>query len=136
MRTLKPYKHSNVYAVFVKCLFTLALTCGAGALYAQSTLNAEQFYKRALKLEKLGVRAPFNADFKPITNQARKSFKTLESQNKRAKQRGRPLYCKNEDQNMPPREVLRQLGRIPRATRQKINITRAFLIIAKRKYPC
>ncbi len=109
------------------------------ALYAQSAskiINADAFYNRAIKLQRLGVRAPFNDDFKPMVAHARKSFRSVEAQNKSAKRRGKPLYCRPEDKQLSPSQVVRELSRIPRITRKKINLNRAFLMIAKRKYPC
>lgn len=109
------------------------------ALYAQSeskTINADAFYFRAVKLQRLGIRAPFNDDFKLVVSHAKKSFSSVEAQNKQAKRRGKPLYCRPQDKQLSPNQVIAELSRIPRATRRKINLTRAFLIIAKRKYPC
>lgn len=98
--------------------------------------NADIFYLRAQKLERLGIRAPFDADFEPLVSQAKSSFNRVERQNESAARRGKPLYCNVNDERMPPREVLRHLGRIPKSTRQKISLTRAFLMIAQKNYPC
>jgi len=110
---------------------------GLNDLHAQtSTINADKFYNKAIKLQKLGVRAPFNSDFKSLITQAKRSYRINETRNKNAKKRGNPLYCRKEDQNMSPRKVLSEMRKIPKIRRQKINLTQAFLIIAKRNYPC
>ena len=108
----------------------------AHAQNASKIINADAFYNRAIKLQRLGVRAPFSDDFKPMVAHARKSFRSVEAQNNSAKRRGDPLYCRPQDTQLSPSQVVRELSRIPLITRKKINLTRAFLIIAKRKYPC
>ena len=118
-------------------IFSAALY--APVLHAQSAsrvINADAFYSRAVKLQQLGIRAPFNEDFKPMVAHAKKSFRSVEAQNKSAKRRGKPLYCRPEDKQLSPNQVVRELSRIPRTTRKKINLNRALLMIAKRKYPC
>lgn len=135
----KPY---NVIPFIIGCALLLSAIVGATlytpALHAQSSriINADAFYYRALKLQRLGVRAPFDDDFKPLVAHARKSFRSVEAQNKSAARRGSPLYCRPEDSQLSPNQVVRELSRISRATRKKINLNRAFLMIAKRKYPC
>lgn len=98
--------------------------------------NADAFYLRALKLERLGIRAPFDDDFKPLVSQARLSYRRLEQQNKNAERRGAPLYCNTQNEQLPPREVLKELGTIPAVKRRNMSLTRAFLVIAQSKYPC
>lgn len=106
------------------------------ASYLIQASNADIFYRRALKLERLGVRAPFDDDFKPLVSQARASYRRVEQQNESAARRGKPLYCNINNEQLSPREVLKELGNIPTAKRQNISLTRAFLIIAQDKYPC
>lgn len=101
-----------------------------------SLSNADIFYLRASKLEKLGVRAPFDADFQPLISQAKKSYRSAELQNKSASKRGKPLYCNVRDERLTPREVLSELRKIPKIKRQRMSLTRAFLLIAQKRYPC
>lgn len=131
----------NVFPFIIGGAFLLSAIVGATlytpALHAQSTIiNADSFYYRALKLQRLGIRAPFDDDFKPLVAHARESFRSVEAQNKSAARRGSPLYCRPEDQQLSPNQVVKELSRISPATRKKINLNRAFLMIAKRKYPC
>ncbi len=136
-------KRYNIFPLIIGIVLLLAVFASTvlytPALHAQSgvrVINADTFYYRAIKLQRLGVRAPFNDDFKPMVAHARKSFRSVEAQNKTAKRRGKPLYCRPKDKQLSPNQVVKELSHIPRATRKKINLTRAFLMIAKRKYPC
>ncbi len=108
----------------------------AHSAQAQSNNNADIFYIKAVKLERLGIRAPLDPNFKSVISQAKRSFKITETRNNVAAKKGAPLYCRKKDQNMSPRELLAQMRKIPKIKRQRMSLTQAFLIIAKRKYPC
>ena len=114
----------------------LSLYILASPAQAQRANNADIFYMKAVKLERLGVRAPFDSSFKNIVSQAKRSFKITETRNNIAAKKGSPLYCRDKDQNMSPRELLAHMRKIPKTKRQKMSLTQAFLIIAKRQYPC
>lgn len=109
---------------------------GTNAAHAQGIVNAERFYVKASKVEKLGLRAPFDPNFKTLISQAKRSYKIAEARNNNAAEKGTPLYCRPTDENMSPREVLTKLRKIPKSKRQRMDLTQAFLIIAKQTYPC
>lgn len=142
----KPYNHhKNIFGycptVIAKIILAIILTSimtimGVSAAHAQKAINADRFYVQATKIEKLGLRAPLDPNFRTLLSHAKRSYKIAEIRNNSAQKKGSPLYCRPEDENMSAREVLAQLRKIPKPKRQRMDLTQAFLIIAKRAYPC
>jgi hypothetical protein len=115
-------------------LLTLAAT-PAGA----QTMNAEAYHQRAAALMKKGPLALFSrGEIRALMEEGQKAG--LASRERRLatiKAGGKPRACPPEGkQTMGSEEFMKRLGAIPRAERQRIDMTEAMTRISAAKFPC
>lgn len=114
------------------------LTLAATPLAAQS-MNAEVYHKRAAALMKKGPLALFSrGEINALMDEGKKAGnKSREERLATLKAGGRPRSCPPAGkQTMGPEEFMKRLGAIPRAERERIDMTEAMHRIAAAKYPC
>jgi hypothetical protein len=114
------------------------LTLAASPLAAQS-MNAEVYHKRAAALIKKGPLAMFSrGEIKALAEEGQKAgLKSREQRLALIKAGGRPRACPPEGkQTMGVEEFMKRLGAIPKAERERIDMTEAMTRISAAKYPC
>lgn len=114
------------------------LTLAAGPLAAQS-MNAEAYHKRAAALMKKGPLALFSrGEIKALMEEGQKAgAKSREQRLAAIKAGGRPRACPPAGkQTMGPEEFMKRLSAIPKAERERIDMTEAMNRIAEAKFPC
>lgn len=122
---------------------TLALGAGllilaAGPAAAQS-MNAEVYHARAAALMKKGPMALLHrGEIRALAEEGQKAgLKSREQRLAALKAGGKPRSCPPEGkQGMEVREFMQRLGAIPKAERQRIDMTEAMTRISAAKYPC
>ncbi|NJC05216.1 hypothetical protein GGQ97_001009 [Sphingomonas kaistensis] len=114
------------------------LTLAATPLAAQS-MNAEVYHKRASALLKKGPLALLSrGEIRALAEEGQKAgLKAREQRLAVLKAGGKPRSCPPEGkQGMEVREFMARLGAIPRAERQRIDMTEAMTRISAAKFPC
>lgn len=115
------------------------LTLAASPLAAQS-MNAEVYHKRAAALIKKGPLAMFSrGEIKALMEEGKQAgLKSREQRLAVAKAGGRPRACPPEGKQntMGVEEFMKRLGAIPKAERERINMTEAMTRISAAKFPC
>lgn len=114
------------------------LTLGASPLLAQS-MNAETYHQRAAALMKKGPMAMFSrGEIKALMDEGKKAGERAREQRLAALKAGsKPRFCPPEGkQVMGPQEFMQRLAAIPRAERQRIDMTEALNRITAAKFPC
>ncbi|MEO7411685.1 MAG: hypothetical protein ABIU10_10300 [Sphingomicrobium sp.] len=122
----------------LKFLITMAALLVPVAASAQS-MNAEAFVTRAHKLKAKGPLAIFSGgEIKVLMNEGKASGDASRRQRLAAIKAGKkPRYCPPEGpQQMNSDEFMTRLSAIPRADRQRINMTEAMNRILTGKFPC
>lgn len=122
----------------------LALTAAVAALLVPTaasaqSMNAESFLQRANKLKAKGPMALFSrGEIKVLMNEGQASGQAAAARNKADKAAGRPTrFCApSGPQRMNSDEYMTRLAAIPRATRQRIDMTEATTRIMAAKFPC
>ena len=108
------------------------------AASAQS-MNAETFLQRANKLMAKGPMALFSRkEIRSLMKEGQASGQAATARNKADKAAGRPArFCAPAGpQRMNSDEYMKRLGAIPRAERERIDMTEATTRIMAAKYPC
>jgi hypothetical protein len=108
------------------------------AASAQS-MNAEVFFQRATKLKAKGPMAIFSSgEIKALMKEGQASGQASASRHKADKAAGRPTrFCPPPGPaKMDSDEYMKRLAGIPRATRQRIDMTEATTRIMAAKFPC
>lgn len=115
------------------------LTLAASPLAAQS-MNAEVYHKRAAALIKKGPLAMFSrGEIKALMEEGKQAgLKSREQRLAVVKAGGRPRACPPEGKQntMGVEEFMKRLGAIPKAERERIDMTEAMTRISAAKYPC
>lgn len=114
------------------------LTLAAAPAAAQS-MNAEVYHARASALMNKGPLALLNrGEIKALAQEGQKAGqKAREQRLALVKAGGKPTSCPPEGkQGMEVREFMERLSAIPRAERQRIDMTEALTRISAAKYPC
>lgn len=122
----------------------LALMAAGAALLVPAaasaqSMNAESFLQRANKLKAKGPLALFSrGEIKVLMNEGQASGKAASARNKADKVGGRPTrFCPpTGPQSMNSDEYMTRLAAIPRAVRQRIDMTEATTRIMAAKFPC
>ncbi len=124
---------------------TLTLAFGAGLLTlaaSQATaqsMNAETYYKRASSLMKKGPLAIFSrGEIKALMEEGQKAgLRSREQRMAIIKAGGKPRACPPEGkQTMGVEEFMKRLNAIPKAERERIDMTEAMHRITAAKFPC
>lgn len=120
--------------VRVASLLLLAIPAAASA----QSMNAETFYQKGLALKKKGPLALFSGDLKPMLSEGQAAGKAASVARRAALKAGKkPRYCPPAEVNgMDSSEFFDRLGRIPQATRRRIDMTEATNRLLAGKYPC
>jgi hypothetical protein len=114
------------------------LTLAAAPAAAQS-MNAEVYHARAAALMKKGPLALLHrGEIRALAEEGQKAGqKAREQRLAVVKAGGKPRSCPPEGkQGMEVREFMARLGAIPKAERQRIDMTEALTRISAAKYPC
>ena len=122
----------------------LALMAAGAALLVPAaasaqSMNAESFLQRANKLKAKGPLALFSrGEIKVLMDEGQASGKAASARNKADKVGGRPTrFCPpTGPQSMNSDEYMTRLAAIPRAVRQRIDMTEATTRIMAAKFPC
>lgn len=99
-------------------------------------MDAQTFYSKALALNKMGAPAVATSDFRLLMAEIKAADNALAQDNRRAKSRGKPIYCPPAKVGMTANELISEFGKIPRDRRSKISVQQAWREIAVRKFPC
>ena len=105
---------------------------------AQS-MNAQQFYQRAVTLQNKGALAIFSTDeIKALMDEAQAAGKRAREIRLAAVNSGRsPRFCPpDQPLSMNDKEFMARLSAIPAADRARINMTEAMTRILAAKFPC
>lgn len=119
-------------------LTVAAATLLPTAALAQS-MNAELFLQRANKLKAKGPMAVFSGgEIKALMTEGKNATEAARQQRLAAKQAGRqPRYCPPEAKgSLGSDEFMSRLSALPRAERQRIDMTEAMTRILTVKFPC
>lgn len=115
------------------------LMFAASPLVAQ-TMNAEVFHKRAAALMKKGPLALLSrGEIRALAEEGQKAgLKAREERLAAIKVGRRPRSCPPEggNQTMGSDEFMKRLNAIPRAERERIDMTEALTRISAAKFPC
>lgn len=114
------------------------LTLAAGPLAAQ-TMNAKEYHRRATSLMKKGPMALFHrGEINTLLQEGQKAgLKAREQRLAAVKAGGKPRFCPPEGkQSMGSDEFMKRLSAIPKAERQRIDMTEALTRISASKFPC
>lgn len=114
------------------------LTLAAGPLAAQS-MNADVYHTRAAALMKKGPLALMHrGEIRALMEEGKKAGeKSREQRLAVVKAGGKPRSCPPDGkQSMDAREFMTRLGAIPKAERQRIDMTEAMTRISAAKFPC
>jgi len=103
---------------------------------AIAAMNAEDFYQRAVKLDKQGAAAIFSKDLKPLAREVKSSGYALRSENKAAMARGKPYYCPPKNSKRMGRKEFISSFRALGAKRKTMTVKQALKSIMIKKYPC
>jgi hypothetical protein len=124
---------------------TIFLALGAGLLTfgtsqaAAQSMNAEAYHKRASSLMKKGPLALFSrGEIKALMEEGQKAgLKSREQRLAIIKAGGKPRACPPEGkQTMGAEEFMKRLNAIPKAERERIDMTEAMHRISAAKFPC
>ena len=116
-----------------------ALLLAVPSLANAQTMNAEQFHRSAIALQKKGAMAVFSmGKVKALTAEARAAGQKAREARLAAVASGkRPRYCPPDGpQQMSSSEFMAGLSQIPAAERARIDMTEAMTRILVRKFPC
>ena len=116
-----------------------ALLLGSPALAHAQAMNADDFYSRAIALQKKGAMALFSmGQVKALTAEAQAAGKKARENRLAAIAAGKtPRYCPPEGpQAMSSSEFLTRLSAIRAGDRARIDMTEAMTRILQRKFPC
>jgi len=118
-------------------IVALILVAVPATASAQS-MNAEQFFKRAMALKKKGPLAMMSRDLRPIIAEAKAAGLKARATRLAAVAAGRnPRYCPPEGSGrLGTEEFLKGMAAIPLTERIKIDMTEAMTRILVRKHPC
>lgn len=122
----------------MKLALATAFTLAATSASAQS-MNAEVYHQRATALMKKGPLALFSrGEIKALMEEGQKAgLKSREQRLATIKAGGKPRSCPPAGQNsMKSDEFMKRLGAIPKAEREKIDMTEAMTRISAAKFPC
>lgn len=120
-------------------LFCVAVALAVPTAASAQSMNAENFLQRANKLKAKGPMALFSrGEIKVLMNEGKAATEAARSQRLAAiKADKKPRYCPPEGRgSMNSDEFMTRLGAIPRAERQRINMTEAMNRILMVKFPC
>ena len=120
-------------------LLLAAIAVSVPAAATAQSMNAESFLQRANKLKAKGPMALFSrGEIKLLMKEGQASGQAASARNKADKAAGRPTrYCAPAGpQKMNSDEYMTRLAAIPRATRQRIDMTEATNRIMAAKFPC
>jgi hypothetical protein len=100
--------------------------------------TAQNFLERANRLKSKGPMALFDGDLKRLTGEANAAGRSIHDDRIAAERAGRPrLYCSPQARaSLGQSEFLSGLEAIPAATRNRISLKDAMLVILQKKYPC
>jgi len=124
---------------------SMTLALGAGLLSlaavpaAAQSMNADVYHSRAAALMKKGPLALMHrGEIRALMEEGKKAGeKSREQRLAIVKAGGKPRSCPPEGkQTMDAREFMARLGAIPKAERQRIDMTEAMTRISAAKYPC
>jgi hypothetical protein len=102
-------------------------------------MNAETFHQKATALQRKGMMAVFSKDLKVLMKEGQATGDVVNRRRQATlKAGGKPRYCPPpaSPRKMGAEEFMTRLGAIPRADRQKIDMTEAMNRILARKFPC
>ena len=108
------------------------------AASAQS-MNAEQFYQRATRLQNKGMFALFSSgEIKALTREAQAAGdRAAESRSAALKAGQQPRFCPPPGpRKLGDKEFMARLGALPAAERARIDMTEAMNRILAVKFPC
>ena len=115
----------------------LLLLALPAAVSAQS-MNAEEFHRKAMALQKKGALAVFSGDLKLVMNEGKAAAgKARQTRLAAVKAGQKPRYCPPEGtKGMGSDEYMKGLSAIPAAERAQIDMAEATTRILARKFPC
>jgi hypothetical protein len=119
-------------------LAAIAALLVPAAASAQS-MNAETFHQKAIALQRKGMMAVFSKDLKVLVKEGQAAAEVVSGRRQAVlKAGGKPRYCPlpSSPRKMETKEFMARLGAIPRADRQRIDMTEAMNRILARKFPC
>ena len=123
----------------MRLLFGLTILAVAAAPAMAQSMNAETFYRRAMKLQSKGPAALFSmGEIKKLAAEGKAAGDRARVLRRAAISAGKPTrYCPPETpQKMGSSEYLTRLSAIPAAERARIDMTEATIRILETKFPC
>lgn len=121
-----------------RLLFAVPALLVATPAMAQ-TMNAENFYQRAMKLKGKGALAVFaGGEIKTLMKEGQAAGKASSAAHKALETAGKPTrFCPPKGpQKMGSDEFMTRLAAIPQADRKRIDMTEAMTRIFIAKFPC
>lgn len=116
-------------------LFALSLAAPAVA----QTMNADEFHRRAIALQKKGSRALLAiGEIRALTKEVRAAGEAIRARRIAAQKAGQtPRYCPPKGApRMSSEEFLKRLSAIPQPERQAIDLAEAMNRMHAAKFPC
>lgn len=101
-----------------------------------AAMPVSEFLAKAERLEKMGMRALFAADFKVLRAEMNRVGKPLKAERLAAERAGRaPAYCPRGKPEMGVKELLGGLRAIP-GNMRGMDMREAMKLVLARRYPC
>ncbi|QIK96681.1 hypothetical protein G7076_09760 [Sphingomonas sp. HDW15A] len=122
----------------MRLLLGAVLLAVPASAFAQN-MNADEFHRRAIALQKKGSRALLAiGEIRALTKEARGAGETVRAHRIAAEKAGQtPRYCPPKGSpRMGSEEFLKRLSAIPQDERAKINMLEAMNRILAVKFPC
>ncbi len=123
----------------VRMSLAAVLALGTAQPASAQSMNAEEFYQRAVKLKKKGAMAVFNrSEVKALVAEVKGAGHLVKERRLAAeKGGGHGAYCPpKEKKGMTSDEYLDGIGAIPQHDRQKMTMTEAVTRMLSTKFPC
>ncbi|APG62335.1 hypothetical protein LPB140_05445 [Sphingorhabdus lutea] len=131
-------KFGEAKSLFKAGMIAAALSIGGMAANAGavSTMSAETYLSKVIKLNKLGVRALYHREYYSLKSMTEKHIAFLRDEEKRNRKNGQRSICAPDEIDMTADDLVTQLQTIPASNRKRMSVLAALRIVAKRVYPC
>jgi hypothetical protein len=115
-----------------------ALAALSAPAFAQS-MNADAFYRRAVKVQSKGMLAMFSGEAKPLMDEARAAANRARANRQAEAAAGRQTrFCPPPagKAQLSNKDLMNLLGGLPPAERARIDMTEVMTRLLARKFPC
>ena len=123
-----------------KAVLLAVLTMAVAAPALAQSMNAESFYRRAVKLQNKGPLALFQrGELNALMNEVEAASDRAKANRSAAVEAGRsPRFCPPASGRLRlnSSELMRGIGAIPQGERQRIDMTEAMTRFFAGKFPC